>query len=496
MSAFARRALLWGLSACLLLSMPAAGAAQDTPAQRRKAVLEGTHVFRRILYDHRLEPLNDFDSLADDPSRTLLVVLGNLDAIANVPGGLKDFVDRGGAVLLASDRSLRSDEARRALRSVAGVSISNDTLVCLNLEFCYFSREFCPYVYPARDDRLGLLGPPPGRDRYGVATNVPSFLRLRGGGPATVQVLAFLPSFCRLDIRRNQPLQEDWWPPFMVGGDVGKGRVLVLADHSVFINEMMLPDDNNNVEFTIACVRWLRGAEDATPRSRVLLVEDGKIQTNLAIPLKSAVVGPEEALRALYANRNELLVKAEETVANLERQDFFNEQFLRLLYRAGLTPDRIALTVLVLATLALVMYGVYRLGIRTRFRHPTEAPLLTRAVGASLPAAPLVDQRVHTLVRLGNLNEPAARLAGRWFERQGLPVTVAGPAEPPVEVVGGWWRRRQLLGQLRRLWRLAQGRSTERVEPAGLWRLQRELDRLQVSRERGEWRPLGRGSAA
>jgi hypothetical protein len=222
----------------------------------------------------------------------------------------------------------------------------------------------------------------------------------------------------------------------------------------------------------------------------VLLIEEGRFQDDLAVPLKSAIISPEEMLRLIWANRNPLLVKAQEGLIELQRRDFFNAQVLRLLDHVGLTPERLIQMVLVLATVVVLLYVVYRLGIRERFRHPGELPLLA-GVARSLPAAPLVDQRAFALVQMGNLNEPAARLARRWFERQGLAVQGDAPPLPPVEVSAGWWRRRQLQRQLQRLWRLARGQSAERLSPAALWRLQRELDRLQTRREQGEWRPKG-----
>ena len=48
-------------------------------------------------------------------------------------------------------------------------------------------------------------------------------------------------------------------PLFAVGGTVGKGRVLVLADHSIFINRMILPRETGNLEFAANCLHWLRG---------------------------------------------------------------------------------------------------------------------------------------------------------------------------------------------------------------------------------------------
>src|SRR5262249_30043110 len=153
---------------------------------------------------------------------------------------------------------------------------------------------------------------------FRVATNDPSAL-IQGGLPDGIERLATLPMLCQTT--------GDFWnmrvrrPLFMVGGELGEGRVLVLADHSIFINEMMLPNDNENVEFTIACVRWLRG--DTTSkrgrRTKVLFVEEGQVQTKLEIPLKSAIIGPDEMLRLIWANRDMLLVKAEDTLVDLEQ---------------------------------------------------------------------------------------------------------------------------------------------------------------------------------
>src|SRR5262249_15872443 len=51
MPPFPRRALLAGMTFWLLLSPAGPAAAQGVAEKRRKEVLEGTHVFRRILHD-------------------------------------------------------------------------------------------------------------------------------------------------------------------------------------------------------------------------------------------------------------------------------------------------------------------------------------------------------------------------------------------------------------------------------------------------------------
>src|SRR5436853_7273652 len=99
----------------LLPGRPARAQEGFTQEQRRKVLLEGTHVFRRILHDQELKPLESFDDLKDAPEQTILVLLGDLDQLTRMPDGLVRFLARGGAALLASDRALTRPEARRQL---------------------------------------------------------------------------------------------------------------------------------------------------------------------------------------------------------------------------------------------------------------------------------------------------------------------------------------------------------------------------------------------
>ena len=50
--------------------------------------------------------------------------------------------------------------------------------------------------------------------------------------------------------------------PGLVGGT--RGRILLVADHSIFINMMMLPTDTDNVEFASNCLEYLRTCKEPT----------------------------------------------------------------------------------------------------------------------------------------------------------------------------------------------------------------------------------------
>src|SRR5438105_1042514 len=101
MSATFRRgpfaALSTPLLVLLVLAMPAPLRAQAEPQQFGF----GTHALRRILHVSKFKALDNWNDLDDEPGQTLLVLLGHLrgDDFNRIPGGLKNFVRQGGAVL-------------------------------------------------------------------------------------------------------------------------------------------------------------------------------------------------------------------------------------------------------------------------------------------------------------------------------------------------------------------------------------------------------------
>ncbi len=478
-----RITLLLFLSLTLL---PSASAQQESREERQRQLLLGTHVFRRILHDHDLTPLARFEDLVEHPERSILIVLGDLDKLAELsnllPGGLETYVRAGGAVLLASDRPVTNPVAREQLLSVAGVTIQHETLH--NPRNCYRGLSYCPQVWPVSGGSLGLFGDPaqPGQVPFRVFTNAPSKLQQRRHFPGGVRPVAVFAPGTMIEVGRGAMVNDPARTPlFAVGGTLGERRVLVLADHSVFINQMMLPRDTNNVEFTYNLIRWLQG--QPASRDRALLIEDGSVQTNFDIPLKSVAIPPEEALKFLFAKRNELLQEAEHKLAELEDRNFFNGKLSDLIDRFG--SDRLQLLLLLVSTIVLLLLLLLRLGILARFKYDKKVPVLANEVGRMLPRDPLVVQRQDEMMTRKDVREAAAVLVRRWFSRLGI--DPSGPA-PEFHAEGNWWTRLRWRRRLQRLWDLAQGRTRRRLKPAELWRLQRELDDWTVQLQRGQWR--------
>ena len=101
------RALGWVVGLLTLILFPDVAACQ--PALFQPPPLE-THAFRNFLHGFGLQPLGDLDELlSNKEGECVLIVFGDLACLDARKGrgggfGLKEFVDSGGAVLIASDQ--------------------------------------------------------------------------------------------------------------------------------------------------------------------------------------------------------------------------------------------------------------------------------------------------------------------------------------------------------------------------------------------------------
>jgi hypothetical protein len=459
------RVRLMLLAAALLAASPLSAAAQEgSPLP-----FDGTHAFRRMLHNLGMKPLAGDIDLVSDPAHSLLIFLGEGDCLQNLPGGLPRFLEQGGAALIATDQPLALDYSSFDLL----LSVTGDPVIGRR-ETCYNGIRECPFLEATDDTSLplfrGTIGPDMRRlplDR--VATNRPSFLMLRAL-PRSFHVVAQFPAGCVYGGMPRNPR------PFAVGGRFGAGRLLVLADHSVFINTMLLQLDNDNIPFAYNCIDWL--GEGPPRRDKVLFVEDTKVQQAFNIPLQEVPI-PLPPLEALVPVVNDAL-------ANLDNEDALNG----LLLSAVPLPALLA-AIAVASVLGLITYGLYRLA-GARHRIDLGAPPLATLLDRQTPAGSLLTQRYQSLLDSGNLWEPA-----RVLVRQALAVAgVSGghaaaggiTPEPRFEVRGRWWQRWNGVRRLRRLWRIAYGSRPVPVPPREFARLLRELSGVEAALAEGTWR--------
>ncbi len=433
----------------ILLALPGPAA-----AQAKRPFGEGTHALRVILHRMDLEPIatgREFrQGVNTDPERILIICLGKTDFLTRVPGGLPAFIGQGGALLLATDRQCE------VLRDQWGVGVTGELLsVSAGSKQAYRGSPDCPFVVPYRGAKPPIFD---GLTR--VATNAPSYLKFEPG-PRNNQRTRTL-------ARVADTIPDRWGiervRPFAVAGDesVDGGRLLLFADHSLFINDMMLQTDNDNFDLARAAISWLT---DGGKRNRVLLLDDGDIVTSFDVPMQDVppLPLPSEADLVRFANK---------AIVGLEREDFFNQMIRKLIPRVVLWRG-----VLVVLTLAVAAYFLLRL-VRSRYRIDARVPLLQPALAALTPPAAIVDLRHQAMHADGNYWDAAREMARRFFDAT---PGGDGPERPRVRASGDWRQRFRRWRQVHRLWRLAHGRRPWRVSARALQRLANELDMLKAA---------------
>jgi hypothetical protein len=495
---------------------------EEIPYERR------TEAFRRLLFELRFQPLSKFPELQRNPSESLFIMLGDPGCLGKpqfFPAGLHRFVKDGGAVLIATD--MWTDRAAsKNLSELAGVTVTGETLVVrhpdLAPDIVYSNSEYCPFVEPVdTSDLLGavaaLIGagggkpdlfrrhPYPDKQRLQVATNAPSYLRISPSGlPRGIQPLARLPKICQVErrlptfrMRSDEDARVDAKGPlFAVGGTVGEGRVLVLADHSIFINRMILPHDNGNMEFAANCLHWLRGGgaspmeslralnspnalqQLAGQRNKVLFWDDNEPRNNFEVPLKSAPAPPT------LASEPAIVAAIDKTITRLEDNDAFNRALLDWIDELPGGRSRVIRTAVQLLTLAAVLLLGYRFLWRTRHRPELAVPLLSKALREHEPKASLLNQRRRALLRSGNVWEMGHRLARECFESAGVALTDTSPPRV-VKMQGSRWQRWRVNRRIARLWQLARGDTPTPLSPTALQHRLREIEELKTGLANG-----------
>jgi hypothetical protein len=421
----------------------------------------GTESLRWLLKNAKLDPVSDAGNLPFSPDKTILIVLGDLNWLENkVPGGLTSFVQRGGAVLAASDIGSGSE-----LQELTGVAIRRN----FHLEYfpggnkCNHGQTDRPYVIP------GPARLPDGSDNpfnaTRVATNIPSYLLFGDSLKHDLVTLARFPSgVAKIDDSsddKEMAPQADRELPFAVGGSLGEGRILVCADHSLFINEMILDDECENLEFTVRCLDWLKA--DGR-RTRAMLVEDGRVYSNFDVQLKRLPsVPPLKVLQELLARRDEITEDIQHKLAESDSKDVADKSLMRALGGRGEVQKRRLWRYAAWSCgLGLTLFFFYRISNHGRYFGERRLPLLGPAVEAQRPAGTLSELRPRGQIEAGNLWESARELAQISFgQNPGLD----GPAPRP-EVVGGYLpRRRKIRQRIDRLWRIAYGSDPVPVPP-------------------------------
>jgi hypothetical protein len=455
-------ALRHSLAIWLALSITAHASAQP----RRAISGQGTEAFRALIGRMGMKPLTRADELAASPKRTLIIVfrgdksLRRGDALDYLPIDLETFVTRGGAVLVATDQRTTGDWCRDFDVSVPGNKVFGTTTYNLGsrMRLQVSGRTIAdvgefPFVQGVTNAVPDLFLGPNGTRLERVATNRPSYLT----PSRKLDTLGVFSSGCWMESRPNNNVFIP--APNNVIFAQGKryssgGRILVLADHSIFINDMLLPaqGDTDNFEFAANCIDWLRAIGPGSPRDQVLFIDDDEVVSDFNYLLREMPTPPLPPPEELLKYASPIVAELERSgfFADLERENILNQTLLDAVGHGNIIKGVVALAALV----AVVLGGLALLGLRRHAerRLPRFAVLLNKVRPRSGP----MDQRQKALLTGGDYSLAARELTRQMFAELQLTPAIEG-VRPHIGAEGGWLARRRLHAEAYFLWNVAFG---------------------------------------
>jgi hypothetical protein len=444
-----------------LLSPPAHGQKKKAAEAHQK----GTQAFRRILHLLDKQPLKSLNELREvNPRKTIIIVFGDLDILGKLEAilsrrqgrsSLLDFVREGGALLIATDRF----DHTGWLRGHFNLFLQGDPVVVMpgQEQLAYKRKRECPLVTEFAEPDHAIF-----RDVKRIATDRPShFFGLLDPGHFLRRLARFSPQ-CASENAPFQALQPHE-NTYVMGGTLGKGRMLLLAGHGVFLNSMMVNQGNDL--FAWNCVEWL--AEGEPKRTNVLFLEEGQVYGKFNVPLTPTPGGRTPTDQIIN-----------QALKGLENENWFN----RLLFM--LVPRSLILKiVLIAASIALVFYILRRLRLACHAQEPS-VPLVATSV-AQTEQETVLAQRERAMLLEGNLWEALRAQARECFLSYTGSAAVPVPPAPRIEISRRLLQAGGLRAQVRRLWELAYGDKTEVITPLEFDRLLVLIDKIKRDLARG-----------
>ncbi|VTR94374.1 unnamed protein product [Gemmata massiliana] len=500
--------VLAGALAVTLLAVPSAGAQPnrfpEQPPPQISIPAGGTELLRALLDRERIDPVRAFDAHRSIDRNTIVIAVGNpesgdwSESLAQV----RRAISVGGAALIATDSGVRLYEHNNTPNTNNPIGAFSGQVVMAdrqNPQHTYRSRSDCPIVVPISPDEVGHGPERPGRvwnvfrGLKRVATNQPTFYVSTQFRQEYQHPLARLPKSSHTD---NWRLRD---PIFAVGGDgpdwfgTPGYSFLAMADSSVFINQMLMETDTDNLELTLRTIEYLQGPDKA--RNKCLFYENGRViekfdglRHSMAKPLPKI---PPDAMPnlggALGKNQDKIIDMANGFADQLQNRDAIHNM---LVGESGSERERNSAAnwierAAVLASIAAILFLIRRLW---NARHPQDTPPapITGAGTASTGPPGVFDRRQKELVRRNNVYEPVRQLTREFFASAGAPEN-PGPQMPNLEISGAVRKPGSLRQALRDMWRLAYGPPT--AMSAQRWfELEPYFERLKQAHADEKWR--------
>jgi hypothetical protein len=394
-------------------------------------------------------------------------------------------ISRQGGVLIAADTQLSVVSSAGHQLAVWGERVS-----CADEKATHGGWSDCPYVVPvAPADAKDTLQLFKGLDR--IATNSSSFITVSGWGGDCQHELAAFPPGCTYGRFQNR-LRPNMY--FAVGGegpdfDTNNGlpyRFLMMADHSVFINQMLLEPGTQNLELAYRVIDYLQGSDKR--RKRCLFYENGQYVDHFDDLRLAAVKQNQTALPQvnLWGMQEKLTDLGNTILDRLQTSDVHN----KLLFGSGRDPEEQYYALASILRFFLVLGSVYACWFVLRrawgARKPNDAPPPPVVAGAPTGPPGVFERRQKELLRRNNVYEPVRDLVREFFETIGVRGD-QGPRMPKMVVSDVVRKPDSLRAAVRDLWRLAFG--PPQALTVSRWReLEPYFGRVRQAHADGKWR--------
>lgn len=439
---------------CALMALLAVGAgpAEEAP------LLPGTEVFRSILAMRGAQPIEHVADLHLRQDRKVLIIFGEIEPVLPQLSNfqLDAFLNNGGSVLIATDY-----DSSELTSNLLGVNVVGDFVEAPSLEVSFRRNDKCPFVesVPATDRPFRLTF-------KRVATNRPSRLSINRR-VRRMEVFATLPKHSGIRASHGLKNEPQLQLPFGAVG-VSTGRCMVLADHSIFINSMMLqpPGECDNFKFAADVVDWLT---EGGKRKDVLMIENGTIKTHFDLSprtFENRLPHPDVLMPAL-----------DHMIIGLEKENAFNRAINQFLPR-----DRLVRGLLFTLCLLLVAWGLYFI-TAGKFRYPAYSNRLPDHIDELANPFAQSERRRLDLPR-GDLAKPAQELALQFFDEIGVDVTKKDLAPQVYSSAGARWHRWPR--RVSALWEIATGNMLPVFTAKKLQSLAGEIDAVRQAIRNGQ----------
>ena len=493
----------------LLMLVEAIGQTQEPPTQ---FPFDGIDLMQGLCEYNGLTPitLNEVESVGYDD--TIFIILGDPGDATKLPAKVREGLAQGAAVLIAIETRI---DLSGYFPDRAPVFVTGEKYQTLNPADCCLGRETLPYIRPRKAtsidsilDDLGIVknnNQEPAeyelfRGFNKVATHRPSgLIRTRPSRYLSSAVAEFPPQ------TYSQSTLEQTIPESIKLGMAGSGprgnpfRVLVLADRSIFTNQMLAlsaayndsksqPNSKtDNLAFSNNLIKWLIGPSQ---RKHCVFIDRGRplgtfTKTFTTAEMPGMVPPIPSPLDPRIQQRMTEVVN--NAVEKFENRDIPNQ----LIQGQNQSTSRYKRVLGGLATFVCVILALFL--IRRLFNMGYKPNMSRRPKSTTPPLQgdhpPALKQTHQEVIRHGDYTDYVREYLQLLFTRQGLPAMfnpTAGSRPPKVDIDSA--HAKAIRSAIATLWGIAYSPPTRPITFPRWKALQPDIDLLTRTAERDEWR--------